>query len=57
MVASDVRCAPPAVPLELLEAIQQRVLCLSMLIIHHANKIRPNPGGIKVAATKRPVRR
>jgi pyruvate dehydrogenase E1 component len=28
--------------------IQQRVLWLSTLIVHHANKVRPNPTGLKV---------
>lgn len=31
-----------------LEAIQQRVLWLATLIIHHANHVRPNPDGTKV---------
>src|SRR4030095_11297203 len=31
-----------------LEAIAQRVLWLSTYMIHHANKIRPNPDGMKV---------
>ncbi len=31
-----------------LEAIQDRVLWLSTAIVHHANKVRPNPSGIKV---------
>jgi pyruvate dehydrogenase E1 component len=33
---------------EALQEIQQRVLWLSTLIVHHANKVRPNPTGIKV---------
>ena len=34
--------------LEVLQAIEQRVLWLSTYMIHHANKIRPNPDGLKV---------
>ncbi|MBF6224198.1 pyruvate dehydrogenase [Nocardia abscessus] len=33
---------------EALEAIQQRVLWLSTAMIHHANRVRPNPSGLKV---------
>jgi len=32
----------------LLEALAERVLWLSSWTIHHANHIRPNPGGVKV---------
>lgn len=32
----------------LLETIQQRVLWLATMIIHHANNVRPNPDGVKV---------
>ena len=31
-----------------MEAIQQRLLWLSTMIIHHANNVRPNPDGTKV---------
>ncbi|RYF54911.1 MAG: pyruvate dehydrogenase, partial [Comamonadaceae bacterium] len=34
--------------LETLEAIRRRVLWLSTSMIHHANRIRPNPTGLKV---------
>jgi pyruvate dehydrogenase E1 component len=34
--------------LEMLQAIERRVLWLSTYMIHHANKIRPNPDGLKV---------
>ncbi len=34
--------------LHTLEIVQQRVLWLATLIIHHANHVRPNPGGGKV---------
>ncbi|MCU1657800.1 MAG: Transketolase central region [Pseudonocardiales bacterium] len=36
--------ADPAV----LRAIEQRVLWLSTAIVHHANRVRPNPSGLKV---------
>src|ERR1700756_4133198 len=34
--------------LEVLQSVEQRVLWLSTAIIHHANRIRPNPSGLKV---------
>ena len=34
--------------LALLETVQQRVLWLATMIIHHANNVRPNPDGTKV---------
>jgi pyruvate dehydrogenase E1 component len=33
---------------EMLQAIERRVLWLSTYMIHHANKVRPNPDGLKV---------
>ena len=33
---------------EVLRAIEQRVLWLATAIVHHANRVRPNPGGLKV---------
>ena len=33
---------------EVLREIEQRVLWLSTSIIHHANRVRPNPSGLKV---------
>jgi pyruvate dehydrogenase E1 component len=33
---------------EVLAAIEQRVLWLATAIVHHANRVRPNPGGLKV---------
>jgi pyruvate dehydrogenase E1 component len=36
------------IDLDTLESIQQRVLWLSTSMIHHANRIRPNPTGLKV---------
>ncbi|MGW4126304.1 transketolase-like TK C-terminal-containing protein [Nocardia sp. NPDC004711] len=35
-------------PTGVLDEIQQRVLWLSTAIIHHANRVRPNPDGLKV---------
>ncbi|MGV9867637.1 transketolase-like TK C-terminal-containing protein [Rhodococcus koreensis] len=40
--------SPAETDLETLETIQQRVLWLSTSMIHHANRIRPNPSGLKV---------
>src|SRR3954464_10607145 len=34
--------------LELLARVEQRVLWLAMAIVHHANRVRPNPSGVKV---------
>jgi pyruvate dehydrogenase E1 component len=31
-----------------LESIERQVLWLSTAIVHHANRVRPNPGGLKV---------
>ena len=48
--------SPPSIPptaadadtIATLETISQRVLWLSTYMIHYANKIRPNPDGLKV---------
>src|SRR5690349_7250053 len=34
--------------LETLDAVQRRVLWLAASIVHHANRVRPNPSGVKV---------
>jgi pyruvate dehydrogenase E1 component len=34
--------------LETLDSIQRRVLWLAAAIVHHANRVRPNPSGVKV---------
>jgi pyruvate dehydrogenase E1 component len=34
--------------LAVLDAVQRRVLWLATAIVHHANRVRPNPSGIKV---------
>ncbi|WP_245674723.1 transketolase-like TK C-terminal-containing protein [Herbidospora cretacea] len=33
---------------DVLKAIERRILWLSMAIVHHANRVRPNPSGLKV---------
>jgi pyruvate dehydrogenase E1 component len=40
--------APAKVDLDLLDAVQRRVLWLATSIIHHANKVRRTPSGVKV---------
>jgi pyruvate dehydrogenase E1 component len=40
--------ASPLPELEILESVQQRVLWLATTIIHHANKVRETPSGVKV---------
>jgi pyruvate dehydrogenase E1 component len=39
---------PQALDLHTLELVQDRVLWLASSMIHHANRVRPNPSGIKV---------
>ena len=39
---------PPAVDLETLGSVERRVLWLATAIVHHANRVRPNPSGVKV---------
>src|SRR4051794_9065448 len=40
--------APSSPDLETLHAIERRVLWIAAAIVHHANRVRPNPSGIKV---------
>jgi pyruvate dehydrogenase E1 component len=40
--------APAADRADALRAIEQRVLWLATAIVHHANRVRPNPSGLKV---------
>ncbi|MGN7782197.1 transketolase-like TK C-terminal-containing protein [Mycolicibacterium sp. 22603] len=40
--------APGAIDREALAEIEKRVLWLSTAMIHHANRVRPNPTGLKV---------
>ena len=35
-------------PLGVLDQVERRVLWLSSAIVHHANRVRPNPSGLKV---------
>ncbi|MEY9969474.1 pyruvate dehydrogenase complex dehydrogenase (E1) component [Streptacidiphilus sp. MAP12-16] len=45
------RCAllsPSAVSLDVLGEVEDRVLWLSSAIVYHANRVRPNPSGVKV---------
>ena len=48
---SDAPAAVPsrgAVRLDILAEVERRVLWLSTAIVHHANRVRPNPTGLKV---------
>src|ERR687888_1696418 len=42
------RSAPAGADLAALDAVQRRVLWLATANVHHANRVRPNPSGIKV---------
>jgi pyruvate dehydrogenase E1 component len=42
------RQQPDAEPVDVLRDIERRVLWLSTAVIHHANRVRPNPSGMKV---------
>jgi pyruvate dehydrogenase E1 component len=44
----EARTRAPDADLDVLEAVQRRVLWLATAIVHHANRVRPNPSGIKV---------
>ncbi len=47
---ASIETVDPAVPerLDTLREIEQRVLWLATAIVHHANRVRPNPSGLKV---------
>ena len=48
---ADIIQSPPqaeAIRLDALGQIERQVLWLSTAIIHHANRVRPNPAGMKV---------
>jgi pyruvate dehydrogenase E1 component len=47
-VTSTVPTIPESNTLDVLGEIEQRVLWLSSAIVHHANRVRPNPSGLKV---------
>ncbi|OAN44114.1 pyruvate dehydrogenase [Chloroflexus islandicus] len=42
------RTEPTPALISAIEEVQQRVLWLATLMIHHANHVRPNPDGVKV---------
>jgi pyruvate dehydrogenase E1 component len=44
----EARSGPHDVDLEVLDAVQRRVLWLATAIVHYANRVRPNASGIKV---------
>ncbi|HEY0364528.1 MAG TPA: 1-deoxy-D-xylulose-5-phosphate synthase N-terminal domain-containing protein, partial [Solirubrobacteraceae bacterium] len=44
----EARNQAPQTDLDVLEAVQRRVLWLATAIVHHANRVRLNPSGIKV---------
>jgi len=39
---------PPALDVDVLRRIEERVLWLSTAMVHHANRVRPNESGVKV---------
>jgi len=47
-IAAKERPADATVDLDVLERVERRVLWLAMAIVHHANRVRPNPSGVKV---------
>jgi pyruvate dehydrogenase E1 component len=48
MSTVQTRRSAPDVDLDVLDHVQRRVLWLATTIVHHANRVRPNPSGIKV---------
>jgi pyruvate dehydrogenase E1 component len=48
VVADPSTAGTPAANLETLRSIEARVLWLSAAIVDHANRVRPNPSGLKV---------
>src|ERR1700710_722203 len=47
-MATDVTPHLTAPSAELLQAVERRVLWLATSIVHHANKVRATPSGVKV---------
>src|SRR6516162_596123 len=47
-MADIVQSSPRAEALDTLGQIERQVLWLSTAIVHHANRVRPNPAGMKV---------
>ena len=56
-MADIIQSPPQTEALDTLGEIERQVLWLSTAIIDHANRVRPNPGGIKVGGTRRRPRR
>ncbi len=48
MTSTAPRSHATAQPPDVLREIEQRVLWLATAIVHHANRVRPNPSGLKV---------
>jgi pyruvate dehydrogenase E1 component len=50
MTSADIStpAIPEPAPLDVLTDIESRVLWLSSAVVHHANRVRPNPSGLKV---------
>ncbi|WP_055479450.1 transketolase-like TK C-terminal-containing protein [Sphaerimonospora mesophila] len=48
MRTSTLTTRPPNVEYDVLRRIEDRVLWLSTAMVHHANRVRPNPSGLKV---------
>jgi pyruvate dehydrogenase E1 component len=44
----EARTRAPDADLDVLDAVQRRVLWLATAIVHHANRVRPNASGVKV---------
>ena len=47
-MADIIQSRPQAEAIHALGEIERQVLWLSTAIIHHANRVRPNPAGMKV---------
>ena len=48
MSTAEARTRAQEADLDVLDAVQRRVLWLATAIVHHANRVRPNASGIKV---------
>src|SRR4051812_34331250 len=47
-IATRRTASEASVDLDVLQRVERRVLWLAMAIVHHANRVRPNPTGVKV---------
>src|SRR5262245_4088492 len=45
---TTVASGPGQAPIALLTELERRVLWIATAIVHHANRVRPNPSGVKV---------